>query len=115
MTLILVLGISLMVVAPLLRRYRMASPALAVGASVALALAVIGLVFSGEARLGEAASSVNRRFYLTTLACELPVLILALKSRKGFKWAFWLGWAINVAFAAFLTAVVVWLEFFWHW
>jgi hypothetical protein len=115
LTLILVLGISLMVVAPLLRRYLIASPALAVGASIVLAAAIIGLVFSGAARLGQEASRVNQRFYLTTLACELPVLILALKSRKGFKWAFWLGWAINVAFAAFLTAVVVRLEFFWHW
>ena len=104
-----------MVVAPLLRRYRMASPALAVGASMVLALAVIGLAFPGTARLGEEASRVNRRFYLTTVACELPVLVLALKSRKDFKWAFWLGWAINLAFAAFLTAVVIWLEFFWHW
>lgn len=115
MTLILVLGISLMVVAPLLRRYRMASPALAVGASIVLALAIIGLVFSSAARLGEEAVRVNRRFYLTAMACELPVLLLALKSRKGFKWAFWLGWAVNLAFAAFLTAVVIWLEFFWHW
>jgi hypothetical protein len=115
LTLILVLGISLMVIAPLLRRYRMASPALAVGACIVLALAMIGLVFSGAARLGQAASHANRRFYLTTLACELPVLILALKSRKGFKWAFWLAWGINIAFAVFLTAVVVWLEFFWHW
>lgn len=115
MTFILVLGISLMVVAPLLRRYRMASPALAVGASMVLALAVIGLAFPGTARLGEAASHANRRFYLTILACEFPVLLLALKSRKGFKWAFWLGWAINMGFAAFLTTVVIWLEFFWHW
>lgn len=104
-----------MVVAPLLRRYRMASPALAIGASIVLALAVIGLAFPGTARVGQAASNANRRFYLTTLACQLPVLLLALKSRKGFKWAFWLAWAINIAFAAFLATVVIWLEFFWHW
>lgn len=115
MIFILVLGLALMVVAPLLRRYRMASPALAVGASIVIALALSGLTFSGAARLGEEASRANRRFYLTNLACEIPVLILALKSRKGFNWVFWLGWAINFAFAAFLVAAYVWFEFFWHW
>ena len=49
------------------------------------------------------------------VACELPVLIFALISVKSFKWAFWLGWAINLLFATFVAVIVVWLEFFWHW
>lgn len=72
MSFILVLGVSLMVVAPLLRRYRMASPTVAVGASIVIALALSGLTFSDTARLGEEASRSNRRFYLTMLACEIP-------------------------------------------
>jgi hypothetical protein len=43
MTIILVLGFSLMLAAPLLRRYKMASHALGAGASVIVALAIFGL------------------------------------------------------------------------
>ncbi len=103
-----------MLVAPLLRRYRKASLALACGAAAVLAVAVVGLVHV-DPRIGEAAIEANRRQYLFILTCELPVLILALISFKYFKWAFWLGWAINLLFAIFVAVIVVWLEFFWHW
>jgi hypothetical protein len=103
-----------MLVAPLLRRYRMASPALAGGASAVIVLAIIGLKFE-DPRIGLAAVESNRHFYHLFLACQFPVLILALVSLRYFKWAFWLGWAINLAFALYLTVIVIWLEFFWHW
>jgi hypothetical protein len=114
LAIILVLGISFMIVAPLLRRYHRASAALAAGASIVLGLAIVGLGHS-DPRIGQAAIEANRRSYLAMLVCELPVLVLALISWKYFKWAFWLGWAINVLFALFLAIIVVWLEFFWHW
>lgn len=111
---LLVLGIILMMAAPLLRRYRLRSPALAGGASAVLLVAVVGSVHV-DPRIGQAAIEANRRQYLYVLACELPVLILALVSFKYFKWAFWLGWSINLVFALYLAAIVMWLEFFWHW
>jgi hypothetical protein len=108
------LGISLMIVAPLLRRYSMASPVLAGGAFAVLAIAVIGLLHV-DPRIGQGAIESNRKEYLFCLACELPVLILALISWKRFKWAFWLGWAINLTFSAVVFAVVIELVYFWHW
>jgi hypothetical protein len=107
-------GIGLMLVAPFLRRFRKASLSLACGAAAVLAVAAVGLVHV-DPRIGEAAIAANRREYLFMLACELPVLILALISFKYFKWAFWLGWAINLLFAMYVAVIVVWLEFFWHW
>jgi len=108
------LGISVMIVAPLLRRYHKASPTLAGGAFAVLAVAVVGLVHV-DPRIGLAAIDQNRREYLFCLACELPVFILALISWNRFKWAFWMGWGINVAFSLIILAVVIELEFFWHW
>jgi hypothetical protein len=29
--------------------------------------------------------------------------------------AFWLGWVLNLGLALYLAAIVIWLEFFWHW
>jgi FtsH-binding integral membrane protein len=104
-------GIGLMLVAPLLRRYRKASLALACGAAAVLAVAVVGLVHVGP-RIGEAAIVANRRQYLYVLTCELPVFVLALTSLKHFKLAFWLGWAINLVFALYVTVIFIWLEFF---
>jgi hypothetical protein len=63
----------------------------------------------------EAATEANIEEYFIILACELPVLVLALISFKYFKWAFWLGWAVNLLFAMFVAVIIVWLEFFWHW
>lgn len=114
MVVIFFLGLSLMIVAPLLRRANMASPALAGGALAVLAVAVIGLVHV-DPRIGHAAIESNRREYLFFLACEAPVFILALISWKGFKWAFWLGYGINAALSILVMVVVIWLEFFWHW
>jgi hypothetical protein len=114
LAIVLVLGIGLMIAAPLLRRYQLASLALAGGASTALAVVIVGLVHS-DPRIGQAAIEANRRQYLLVLACELPVLMLALLSLKHFKWAFWLGWVVNLAFALYLTVIIIWLEFFWHW
>jgi hypothetical protein len=108
------LGISLMIVAPFLRRFNRAPLALVGGAIAVLAVAVIGLVHV-DPRIGQAAIESNRREYLFCLACELPVFILALISWKRFKWAFWVGWGINVAFTLIILAVIIELEFFWHW
>jgi hypothetical protein len=108
------LGMSLMIVAPLLRRYGKASPALAGGALAVLAVCVIGLVHV-DPRIGQGAIESNRKEYLFCLVSQLPVFILALISWKRFKWAFWVGWGINVAFSLIFLAVLVELEFFWHW
>lgn len=114
MIVIFFFGIGLGVLAPLLRRYVTASYALAAGAAAVLAFAIIGLAHS-DPRIGLEAIEANRREYLFTLAFELPVLLLALISVKYSKWAFWLGWAINLGFASYVTVIIVWLEFFWHW
>ncbi|HWN31068.1 MAG TPA: hypothetical protein VNN78_06850 [Burkholderiales bacterium] len=114
MIVIFFLGITLMIVAPLLRRYGLASLALAGGAFAVLVVAVIGLVHV-DPRIGQAAIESNRREYLFCLACELPVFLLALISWRRFKWAFWVGYGINFAFSIFVLVIIVWLEFFWHW
>jgi len=108
------LGISLMIVAPLLPRYRIASSVLAGGAFAVLVVAVIGLLHV-DPRIGQGAIESNRKEYLFCLACELPVFILALISWKRFAWAFWLGWAMNAVFSLIVLAVVIDLAFFWHW
>lgn len=112
--LIFALGIALMLVAPLLRRHHKASFALAGGASIILALTLFGLIHP-DVRQGQAAIESNRRFYLIVLAFELPVCTLALISARHFKYAFWLGWAVNLVFSLWLAAILVWLKFFWHW
>jgi hypothetical protein len=57
-----------------------------------------------------------RREYLFVLACELPVLALALFSLRWLKkLLFWLGWGLHFAFTACILTVVIWLKFFWHW
>ena len=114
MALIFTFGIALMLTAPLLRRSRKAPFALAGGAFILLVLAVFGLTYP-DVSAGQAAIESNRRFYLIILAFELPVLTLALVSLRYFKYAFWLGWTVNLGFTAWLIAVLVWLEFFWHW
>jgi hypothetical protein len=114
LVIIFFLGISIMAISPLLRRANLASPALAGGALAVLLVALVGLVHV-DPRIGLAAIESNRREYLFFLACEMPVFMLALISWKGFKWAFWLGYGINAAFTVFVMAVIVWLEFFWHW
>jgi hypothetical protein len=35
-------------------------------------------------------------------------------SQRYFKWAFWLGWVLNLGLALYLTVILIWLEFFWH-
>ena len=115
MAFVFVLGVVLGIVAALLRRYGQASGmALAGGASVLLVLAAAGLVHT-DAREGLATLEANRRQYLFVLACQLPVLVLALVSFERFKKLFWLGWGIHAAFTSCVVAVVIWLEFFWHW
>lgn len=108
------LGISLMIVAPLLRRVHLASPALAGGALAVIAVSIVGLL-DVDPRIGLAAIESNRREYLFFLACELPVFILALISWNRFKWAFWVGYGISVAVTILVLVIIVWLEFFWHW
>ncbi|MBZ5615319.1 MAG: hypothetical protein LAO23_15020 [Acidobacteriia bacterium] len=107
-------GMMLMLLAPLLRRRHIAPYALAGGAFILLALAVVGMTHP-DARMGQAAVESDRRFYRIVLAFELPVLILALISLRHFKYPFWLGWAVNLVFTLGLAIVIVWLEFFWHW
>ena len=93
---IFVFGMGLMLVAPLLLRRRWASPALAGGASIILVLSAFGLAYI-DPKYDPAANQSDRRYYLLFLALELSVLALALISLRTFKWAFWLGWAINLA------------------
>jgi hypothetical protein len=107
------LGIALMLVAPLLRRYHQASSVLISAASIVLALTGFELIRPG-ARIGQAAIESNRRFYLIVLTVELPVPILASISLRHFGHAFWLGWIVNLAFTLWLLVVLVWREFFWH-
>lgn len=115
MVFVFVLGVVLGIVAAPFRRYgRASSMALAGGASVLAILAVAGLVHS-DSREGLAAMEANHRQYPFVLACELPVLLLALVSLERRKKLFWLGWGIHAAFTACVVAVVIWLEFFWHW
>jgi hypothetical protein len=107
-------GMILMLLAPLLRRRHRAPYALAGGAFLLLALTVLGMTHANT-RMGQAAVDSDRRFYRIVLGFELPVLILALISLRYFKYSFWLGWAVNLVFTVWLVAVLVWLEFFWHW
>jgi hypothetical protein len=111
---IFALGIALMLVAPLLRRYDKASLVLMAGASIVLVLTAFELIHP-DARIGQAAIESNRRFYLIVIAVELPVLMLAFISTLYFRYAFWLGWSVNLVFTLWLAVVLVWLEFFWHW
>ena len=108
------LGMSLMIVAPLLKRWKRASPALAMGALIVLAIMAFGLLYV-DPRNGLAANESNRKQYLFFLAIELPVFLLALISWKGFKWAFWVGWGINLALSIFVVWVFIQFTFFWHW
>ncbi len=115
MAFVFVLGVVVGLVAALLRRYGRASGMTLVGgASVLLVLAAAGLAHT-DAREGLATLEANRRQYLFVLACELPVLVLALVSLDRFKKLFWLGWGIHAAFTSCVVAVVIWLEFFRHW
>ena len=114
LAIILLLGIAIMIAAPLLRRPQLRSGALVAGASMVVAAAIVGLAYE-DPRIGQAAIEANRRQFLYVFGCELPVLVLALISLKTIKWAFWLGWSINLGFALYVAAIIVWLEFFWHW
>jgi hypothetical protein len=111
---IFLLGMGLMLVTPLLRRRRLASSALAWGATFIVAVSAFGLAHL-DPRYGQAAIESDRRFYLLFLACEIPVLTLALISLRAFKWAFWLGFGVNLALSLYLAVILIWLEFFWHW
>jgi hypothetical protein len=111
---IFLLGIGLMLVAPLLRRYNKASAALAGGSLAVLAFTLVGLIHV-DPRIGQAAIESNRQEYLFFAACETPVFFLALISWKRFGWAFWVGWGINLVLSLVILAVFIKLEFFWHW
>ena len=111
---IFVMAIALVLVAPLLRRFGKASQTLVAGAFIMLAVVVFGLAFP-DIKQGQAAVAANRRFYLAILGFELPVLALGLISLRFSKCTFWIGWAINLILTLLLIAMVVWLEFFWHW
>ena len=109
-------GIFFATTAPLWRRSRTtASLVLALGALVVLAYSVFYLTHL-DPREGQAALKSDRSFVLFAVACELPVLGLALVSLKWFqRVSFWLGWVINLGYGLWLTAMFVWLMFFWHW
>jgi uncharacterized membrane protein YgdD (TMEM256/DUF423 family) len=109
-----IFGIGLAFAAPLFRPVFKSSLALAGGACIVLAFAIIGFARL-DPRIGLAALNANRCEYDFMMACELPVFVLALLSSKGCRWAFWLGWSINLGFALFAATIVIWLEFFWHW
>jgi hypothetical protein len=114
LAIILILGIIVMALSPLLRHRRLASYVLAAGAATLLVIAILGLAFP-DPRIGQEAAGANRRFYRAVLGCELPVLVFTVISWRGWKWAFWLGWGLNIVFSIFLAALVIWLKFFWHW
>jgi hypothetical protein len=111
--LVFALAVALLLVTPLLSRYHGASSALAGGGFITLALTVFGLIHP-DATIGQAEIESNRRFCLIVLAVELPVFTFALISLRYFKYAFWLGWAANLVFTLWLSAVLIWPEFFWH-
>jgi hypothetical protein len=112
---VFVIGIVAGLVAPLLQRFgRAAGVAMAMGAGIIVAASVAEYVFA-DPRTGMAAISANRQFDRINLACEIPVVILALLSLRGSRKIFWGGWAIHAGFAAWIVTIVVWLEFFWHW
>ncbi len=109
-------GLLVTVMAPLWRRSRkIASAMLAVGALAVLACAMFDLIYP-DVRLGQAAIAANRRFELMTVTCEASVLALALLSlMRPQKMSFWLGWVINLGYGVWLTVILIWLQFFWHW
>jgi len=78
-------------------------------------VAVTGLLHQNM-QDGLATVEASRRQYRMVLECEIPVLALALLSlRWRQKMLFRVGWAIHAAFAVLVLAIVIWLEFFWHW
>ena len=111
---IFILGLIAMLAAPLLRRYKKATCALAGGAFAVFAVSVIGLILN-DPKWGTAAVESNKKEYLFFIASELPAFVLALLSWKGFTWAFWVGWGINTAVSVFVLIVAIQLLFFWHW
>jgi hypothetical protein len=104
------------IVAPFSRRFGNARcGCLAAGAAILVFLAVVGLTHPDPSQ-GLAAVGANRREYLFVLACESPVLALALFSLRWLKkLLFWLGWGIHLAFTGCVLTVFIWLEYFWHW
>ena len=103
------------IAAPIFRRYgNLSNWTLAAGAATLVIFAGVGLLHP-DFRQGLAAVEANRREYLFVLACEMPVLAFALASSGRPKKLFWLGWGIHVTFSTCVLAVVIWLEFFWHW
>jgi hypothetical protein len=87
---------------------------LSAGAAVLLMVAIAGLLHQ-DMREGLATVQANRREYRLVLACEIPVLALALASIRWEKKLFCVGWAIHAAFTVLVVVVMIWLEFFWHW
>jgi hypothetical protein len=97
------------------RRTGKAAIILAGGAAVLVIVAVAGLLHQ-DMREGLATVESNRREYLFVLACETPVLLLALFSMRWLrKLLFWLAWGIHLAFSACVVTVFIWLTYFWHW
>jgi hypothetical protein len=111
---IFLFGMALMLLAPLLQRYRVASLALAGGACLVLIFSLVGLL-DVDPRIGLGAIESNRKEYLFFMVCEAPVLMLALLSWKIYRWAFWVGWGINAAVSLVVLWVFIELTFFWHW
>jgi hypothetical protein len=114
MPIIFIFGICLTVFAPLLRRSNLGNLALAGGAMAVIGMAVFGLTRL-DPRYGLAAIEADRREYIFLLICEAPVFLLALVSWKGGRWAFWVGWGINMVLALIVLAVIIDLKYFWHW
>src|SRR5882724_2085149 len=98
---VFVFGVVAGIVSPFLRRYGSARcVCLATGATILVIFAVAGLTHPDPTQ-GLAAVDANRRQYLFVLACESPVLALALFSLRWLKQLlFWLGWGIHAAFNA---------------
>jgi len=103
------------VAAPFFWRFGHArSMALSFGAAFMIVLAILGLT-NPDPRQELATIEANRKQYHFLLACEIPMLALAIASFGKSRKVFWVGWRIHTALTALVIFVVVWLKFFWHW
>ena len=108
---------ALTIIAALLRpkQVKVASYVVVAGALLALTSSIFDWVYPAY-KWGMASVNSDRRIDQFTIACELPVLVLALISVGYFRrLTFWLAWTISLIYVLWWAVVIIWLEFFWHW
>jgi hypothetical protein len=114
MAFLFVLGTLVGILSPVFRRdTRLRAVILASGAAIVSVVAA-GYLLHQDPRDGLATIRANQQFGRIVLASGLPTVVLALFSLRRAK-LYWLAWGIHVAFSAWITAVLIWLKFFWHW